>query len=183
MPSWGDAHSYKVEDTSPQPHQDVEMKRLDSNGNGTAAVVPPLATPAGSTPLRTPGSLQHSPTRDSYGFPGGATPYGAQHHDMGSYADSSRYYVQETGVQHHHPQSPAQPHGASHQDAAGFGYRSVASPPPPQYQQRMEPQWQSQQPAGGHGDGYEAYRPYGAGQETGYAGAGRKPVNGSWKDV
>lgn len=162
MPSWSEATSYRVEDQTPQPHQDVEMKPLDNK----AAIAPVV------TPMRTPGSM-NSPTRDNYGVPGQNNPYVSQHENT-SYTGSGRYYGQETGV---HSVSPVHGYGGRQTDE--YGYRGTASPPP-QYQQQHhpEPQWQSQQSTGAQNDGYESYRPYGAA----YEGAGRGP-NNSYRDV
>ncbi|KAK4983100.1 hypothetical protein LTR66_008957 [Elasticomyces elasticus] len=158
MPSWDNAISHKVEDTThPSELDDVEMEKLDQQGAQQAPMLPQTATQLQSSPYQTlPGAGGANPEavgmQNSYGYD--AHP---------SYQDYSHQQTGYTNSTYSQPTYPT-PYGATtstvYEPSMAYGQQSqahyAASVAPPSY--RTAPSVSGAQ-------------------------VGRKPIAGSWKDL
>jgi hypothetical protein len=199
MPSWETAASKKVE-VWEEPEAN-ELEKLNPNGQSTVTTFNSVASPQ---PVR-PGPGPPSPYSEHDAFLAGGNQYGASQYSLtggqtsgvrrgddysspapnGGYAQhnvSQPSFGQQYGSQQNIGQSPygqtqrgygqqQQPYGGSQQN---FGRQNdpYRSPVSPVYSGSTAYEPQRQQ---------DHSSPYGG--SGGYGQQGRKPVNGSWKDV
>ena len=172
MPGWDNAQSRKVEDTTVQEREDegVELEKLDQN----AALLPKQHGPASAY---SNSIYSRAPTYDnSNNYSNTTCDLGMMHSSAASpYNDHNRTaYGQPQGTGYDNSQSTYNPY-------SGYGQQTNTSYAP-------QPQRQSQAPASMYAPSvaapsYHTRAPSMSQGQQVYAPVGRKPVNGSWRDL
>ncbi|TKA68334.1 hypothetical protein B0A49_06312 [Cryomyces minteri] len=192
MPSWDTATSRKVEHPV-EEGDDVELNHLDPNGNSSSAHAPMLAN-AAAAPLRSPalaspgfphqqnGTMSGGDLRSSgygqetgvYSATGHSYPSGQGYGQAAQYGQSSHYARGQSYNGHDYPQShyPTQytPSTIYEPTTANQGARQYPRSP---YQQQPQSPYQPRSVP-------PSYR---SAPSVASAHIGRKPVQGSWRDL
>ncbi|KAK5170002.1 hypothetical protein LTR04_005233 [Oleoguttula sp. CCFEE 6159] len=192
MPSWDTATSKKVEHPV-EEGDDVELNHLDPDVNSSSAHAPMLAN-AAAAPLRSPalpspafphqqnGTMGGGDLRSSgygqetgvYSATGHSYPSGQGYGQAAQYGQPSQYARAQSYNGHDYPQSHYPP-----QHAPSTPYEPTTAYQAPQQSPRSPYQQQPQSP----------YQPrsvppsYRSAPSVASARIGRKPVQGSWRDL